>query len=227
MRREVTLTPLDVALLGYLARRPSQSEAARALRISTDRTAYRLRRLARALGTAVVVSDRGGAHRGRTDLTAAGRALLDAGPGAVVGPTQRRLEGEWVIARGRFVEAPEPAVDLDGGGPRLRVAFTAAPGERVRLAIDPAAILLATGRFASSARNVLEGRVLSVRHHGPGTGAGRTVTTLAVGAWRVPVAVTEASVAALGLRPSRKVYLYLKATAIRRDGPATRGSPRS
>ena len=227
MRREVTLTPLDVALLGHLARDPSLARAVRSLGISADRGSYRLRRLARALGAPVVAGERGGTERGRTELTSGGRTLLDAGAGAVVGSPSREAAQELVRGKGRWVEGPVPMVRLDEGL-LLAVAFRARPRERVTIAIDPASILLATREFPTSARNVLAGRLTRVRRSGPGTGGGREVAEVNVQGWRVPVAVTEEAVKALGLVRGRLVYLYIKATAVRRQpGPSTRGSLRS
>lgn len=227
MRREVTVTPLDLALLGHLARDPSLARAVRSLGISADRGSYRLRRLARALGTAVVAGERGGSERGRTELTSAGRTLFDAGVGTVVGSPARSATEEIVRGRGRWSARPVPTVRLDEG-PILAVAFRAREEERVRIAIDPASILLATRRFPTSARNVLEGRLARVRRRGAGTGGGREVAEVNVSGWRVPVALTEEAVRSLRLRRGARVYLYVKATAVRRQpGPATRGSPRS
>lgn len=227
MRREVTLTGLDVALLGHLSRDPSLARAVRSLGISPDRGSYRLRRLARALGTAVVAGERGGVERGRTELTSAGRTLLDAGTGAVVGSPLRTEREELVTGRGRWLARPDPAIRLDEG-PVLAVAFRAREEERVAIAIDPASILLATRRFPTSARNVLEGRLTRVRRHGAGTGGGREVAEVNVRGWRVPVAVTAAAVRSLGLRRGARVFLYVKATAVRRrPATATRGSLRS
>lgn len=225
MRREVILSPSDVALLDHLARHPSLTAACRSLGFSTDRGRYRLLRLGRALGTSAVVGARGGAERGRTELTAAGRTLLDAGAGTVVGPAAPRAASERLSVEGTWAPGAVPTVRV-ANGLRLAVAFRARPGERVRVEADPASVLLATGRFASSARNVLSGRVVRIRRTGPGTGGAQLRAEVRVGGWTVPVAVTGAAVRDLRLVPGRRVYLYLKATALRRADRPTRGSPR-
>jgi molybdopterin-binding protein len=106
-------------------------------------------------------------------------------------------------------------VDVDGG-PRLYVTFQALEGEPVDLAIPADSVLLARGRFPTSARNVLPGRVLQVERssvRGPGTPRG---VELSLGKVRLWAAVTEASVHRLGLKPGRPVVVYLKATAVHR-----------
>lgn len=227
MRREVVLTPMDVALLDHLARDPSLSNACRSLDLSPDRGRYRLQRLNRALGSAVTDSTRGGAGGGQSALTAAGRALLDAGAGAVVGPSRISRHQVGVEGSGTWSPGPVPSVRLDAG-PTLAVVFRAVPGERVRVGVDPASIVVATRRFATSARNVLKGTVRSIRSVGPGTGGAQRALEVDVDGWRFSVPVTPEAIRALRLARGTRVYLYLKATAVRRlSRPATRGSPRS
>ena len=90
--------------------------------------------------------------------------------------------------------------------------------------LDPESVLLARGRFASSARNVLAGRML------PRPRAGRAglaeLVTVKVGRSRLSVAVTTETIGALGLSAGDRVFLYVKATAVRRVGRPTRGSRR-
>ncbi|MGC2289548.1 MAG: TOBE domain-containing protein, partial [Thermoplasmata archaeon] len=130
------------------------------------------------------------------------------------------------LLRGMYRRTPAPEVTL-GSGVRLRVAFPAEEGESVSILLDPESILVARGKFPSSARNVLRATVESIR---PGPDAlGRTLV-VRTGSTRLRVAVTEEPVRQLGLAPGARVWLYVKATAVRRVGrapvAATRGSPR-
>ena len=223
------VTDTDVALLRSLARDRSVVAASRRVGISRDRATYRLGRLERAFGGPVVTSQRGGRAHGGTRLTALGDRIvregfdsvevLDTKPVAV--PRRSNL------LRGVYRRLPDPAVDL-GGGIRLRVAFVAEEGEPVAVVLDPEAVLVARGRFRSSARNVVRAAVDAVRPGADGLGA--TLVARA-GPVRLRVAVTEETVHQLRLRPGARIWLYVKATALRRVGPApappTRGSPRS
>jgi molybdate transport repressor ModE-like protein/molybdopterin-binding protein len=227
--RPRVVTDTDVALLRALARERSVVAASRRVGITRDRATYRLGRMNRAFGGPVVVSVRGGRGHGETRLTSLGDRvvrqgfdsveLLDARP--VAPPSRSNL------LRGTYHREPAPAVAV-GGGVRLRVAFDAEEGEPVSVLVDPESILLARRRFPSSARNVLAGAVEKVLP-GPDP-VGRTVVVRA-GPVRLRVAVTEEPVRQLGLKPGARVWLFLKATAVRRVGrpPAspTRGSPRS
>jgi len=232
-RRAILLTPVDVALLGQLGRTASLVEACRQLGITRDRGAYRLRRLERLARGPVVATRKGGAGHGATRLTIRGATLLRRG-GALVAidprasrraPTERPtvLEGDW-HAR------PEPNVVVDGL--RLFVGFHAEESERVRLELDPDSVVVAIERFRTSARNVLAGVVREVRRRGPGTGPVSDRLRVDVGGPVVDVALTERSVGELHLSKGRRVFLYVKATALRRSPggrspPTTRGSRRS
>jgi molybdate transport repressor ModE-like protein/molybdopterin-binding protein len=227
--RPSIVTDTDVALLRSLAREASVVAASRSVGISRDRATYRIARLERAFGGPVVTGVRGGRAHGGSCLTPLGDRIVREGFDSVellrshpVAPLSHsnRLEGTY-----RAAAAPEVEV---GPGLRLRVAFTAREGERVALLLDPESILVARQRFPSSARNVLPGVVEGVEHP-PGSGG----TTLVVRAGRVAfrVAITDEPIRQLHLRPGARVWLYVKATAIRRVGPVrrapTRGSPRS
>ena len=215
-RREVVLAPIDTALLGQLERETTLAAACERLGISIDRGAYRLRRLARALRSPVVRTGRGGAGHGRTRLTEMGREIRERGSGAVLTPSDRRRSARGPSELvGTYRVGSPPTVRLRGG-PTLAVSFVAEPDERVSVSIDPASILLATGRFPTSARNVLAGVVRAVRSAGPETGYAQRRVEVAVGRRAFSVAVTPAAVESLGLRPRRAVYLYVKATAVRR-----------
>jgi len=227
--RPRTVTDTDVALLRSLERERSVVAASRRVGISRDRATYRLGRLERAFGGPVVTSVRGGRGHGGTRLTPLGDRivregfdsveLLDARP--VAPPSRPNL------LRGIYRRRPAPAVDL-GGGLSLRVAFDADEDEPVGVLLDPEAILVARARFPSSARNVLAGTVEAIRS-GPNP-FGETVL-VRVGRTRLRAAVTEEPIHQLHLRPGARVWLYVKATALRRVAAAraapTRGSPRS
>jgi len=215
-RREVLLSPLDAALLRQLGRTTTLVRACRELGITHDRGVYRLRRMARAIGTEVVRARKGGSTHGTTRLTDAGRALLALGPGAALSPRSTSTEeGAAFVWEGVWRPAPTPSVDVPGG-PKLWVAFSAEPGEVVRVAVDPTSVLLATDRYATSARNVLPGVVRAVRGTGPRARGSPRLVAIDAGGRSVPVAVTDAAVRSLELRPGRRVYLYVKATALRR-----------
>jgi molybdopterin-binding protein/molybdate transport repressor ModE-like protein len=224
--RAPVVTDTDVALLRSLALERSVVAASRHVGISRDRANYRLGRLTKAFGGPVVTSQRGGPGHGGTRLTALGDRivrqgfdsieLLDARPFAPVSRSNR--------VRGVYRGAPAPGVEL-GHGVRLRIAFPAREGETVDLLVDPEAILVARGRFPSSARNVLRGTVASV---GRGPGPKAAALVVEVGGRKLRVAITPESVRLLRLANGSKVWLYVKATALRRVGrPTSRSTPGS
>ena len=218
------VTSLDVALLRRIDRDRSLVAAAKSLGISRDQAVYRIRRLARAFGGPVVRAVRGGREHGGSLLTPLGDRivhggfdtveLLDARPVAPIEPAN--------LLRGTFRAGPPPEIVVSDAL-RLRVAFEAPEGARVAALLDPEAIVVARAKFPSSARNVVAARVRTVRKNGRGPGR-----TLVVEAGGVPlrVAITDEPVGELGLVRGAPVWLYVKATALRRVGP-TRGSPRS
>ncbi|HXY46519.1 MAG TPA: TOBE domain-containing protein [Thermoplasmata archaeon] len=228
MHRTSLVTNSDVALLRSLARERSLVRASREVGMTRDRAVYRISRLARAFGGPVVRSVRGGAGHGGTVLTALGDRivrggfesveLLDARP---VAPLDRPN-----LLHGIYRRGPVPTVQI-GREFSVRVAFDAEDGTPVSVLLDPEAVVVARRRFPSSARNVLSGTVEGIRRE-----RGPLSETLVVrcSATRLRVAITEEPVRQLGLRPGVAVWLYVKATALRRVGagaPATRGSPRS
>ncbi len=223
------VTDTDIALLRSLARESTVVAASRSVGISRDRAIYRLARLERAFGGPVIAGMRGGRGHGGSVLTPLGDRIVREGFDSVellrsrpVAPLSRPNRVEGIYRR-----SPAPEVLLDGGL-RLRVAFSAEDGARVAVLLDPEAILVARRRFPSSARNVLPG-VIDRVEDGPGVGGPTLVVR--VGPERFRVAVTAEPVRQLHLAPGARVWLYVKATAIRRVGPAgrgpTRGSPRS
>lgn len=229
--RPVLLTPTDVSLLSLLGRSSTLVEACRRLGISRDVGTYRLRRLKRLAGGPVVTTRRGGAGHGATRLTPRGARLLgrgrsrlavDARPFAPGGPrSATRLRGQWHAS-------PQPHVAAEGL--TLYVGFRAEEGEPVEVELDPESVIVATARFPSSARNVLAGVVRSVHRRGPGTGPVSVRARITVGRRPFDVALTERSVRELGIARGRPVFLYVKATALRRRPAAarpTRGSRRS
>ena len=202
MSAEPWLAPVDVRLLRALAREPNVVRAARALGIGRDRAVYRLRRLATLFGRPVAVGHRGGPTSGATHLTPLGRRLLGRAEG--VRPGSHR----W---RGTYTARPSPRVTL-GPGALLEVAFRARDGARVTVEVDPEAFVVGRHRFLLSARNALAAIVRRV-HARPGG------TAFLEALWRgrtVRVAITTGSIARLGLVPGARIYLYVKATAIRR-----------
>ncbi|HEV2167237.1 MAG TPA: TOBE domain-containing protein [Thermoplasmata archaeon] len=222
------MTDTDVALLRALARDRSVVAASRSVGISRDRGTYRIARLNRAFGGPVVESDRGGRSHGESRLTELGDRIVRQGFDSVELLDGRPVSPPTTSNRfsGTYLRRPGPAVDV-GGGVRLRVAFPAEEGERVSLLLDPEAILLAAHRFPSSARNVLPATVERVERSAGGLAA---TLHLRTGPLRWRVAVTEEPLRQLRLSPGRRVWVYVKATALRRVGrPSarpTRGSPR-
>ncbi len=224
--RAPVVTDTDVALLRSLARERSVVAASRAVGISRDTAVYRLARLERAFGGPVVAAERGGRGHGGTSLTPLGDRilrdgfdaveLLDARPVTPLAPSNH-----WV---GVYRTGPPATVEV-GPGLRLRVPFVADDGATVAVHLDPESVLVARDRFPSSARNVLAGTVVAVTD-----GPGSVTLVVDVGGARVRASVTEETVAQMRLRPGARVWLYVKATALRRGappGPTTRGSPRS
>src|SRR5579875_406539 len=201
------LTPVDRRLLGALADAGTLVEACRRIGIGRDRGVYRIRRLEKGWNRSLTQSTRGGGGTGGTRLTAFGRRLLRSAGGE---PT-RAPSGGWNRLTGIYRGGEPPVVELPGRC-RLVVAFRGRPGSRVRLRIAPDALLVAPGRFPSSARNVLRASAIGLRPRGI----------------RLRALLTEASVRALGLRPGVASYLYLKATAVRPEpGAGRRGLRRS
>jgi molybdate transport system regulatory protein len=224
--RATIVTDVDIALLRSLDREGSVVSASRSVGISRDRATYRIARLEQAFGGSVVTSVRGGRGHGGTRLTPLGDRivrqgfdsveLLDARP---VAPLSRSN-----LLRGVYHGRPTPGVSVPGG-PRLRVTFAAQEGESVSMLLDPEAILVAPERFPSSARNVLAATVERVD---AGAGSGGSTLVVRASGCRLRVAITEESVRQLHLRRGRPVWLYVKATAVRRVGRpnvrSTRGS---
>ncbi len=216
--RPSRVTDTDVALLRSIGRSHSVVAASRELGISRDRAVYRLGRLARAFGGPVVQGARGGRAHGGTALTPLGDRVLRGGFDAVELLDARSLVGgaRPNVLRGVYRAGPPPEVAV-APGLRLRVAFSAADGEPLRLVLDPEAIVVARRRFPSSARNVIAGTVERVERDP--SGLGLTLRVRVAGS-TLRVALTEEPVRQLGLRPGVRVLLYVKATALRRVSDA-------
>jgi molybdate transport repressor ModE-like protein/molybdopterin-binding protein len=222
--RPSVVTDTDVALLRAVARDRSVVAASRRVGITRDRAVYRLGRLRSAFGGPVVRSERGGRDHGVTRLTALGDRIVRRGFDSLelIGSHPVAPPPRSNLLRGVYRHLPTPEVAV-GRGLRLRVAFPASEGERVTLLLDPEAVLIARGRFPSSARNVLRASVDSVRH---GTDPSGSTLVARVGALRLRVAVTEESVRHMHLARGQPVWLYVKATALRLVGGSPGASPR-
>lgn len=230
MRRPSRVTSTDIALLRSIGRERSVVAASERVGITRDLAVYRLGRLARAFGGPVTRGLRGGREHGRTTLTPLGDRIARGGFDEVellhprpIAPLSRPN-----LLAGRFRAGP-PAVVEVGPTLALRVTFAAHDGERLRLALDPETILVARRRFPLSARNVLTGRVIAIRRAVEPAGRVLAVRT-AAGPMRV--ALAQETIRALGLRAGSRVYLYVKATALRAVGgpppaPARRPPRRS
>ncbi|MGP8078190.1 MAG: TOBE domain-containing protein [Thermoplasmata archaeon] len=225
--RPHVISSLDVALLERIGRTTTVVAAARDLGISRDRANYHLRRLARAFGGPVVAAERGGTGHGGTLLTPLGDRIAHGGFDILELLARRRVAAPVNLLAGTYRAGPPPRVELYGSL-ALRVAFAGVDGERLRLLLEPEAIVVARERFPSSARNVVAATVESVR---PGAVPFGRLVVARAGPIRLTVAVTAEPVRTLGLAPGRRVFLYVKATALRRigrsPGRASRGSPRS
>jgi molybdopterin-binding protein/molybdate transport repressor ModE-like protein len=203
------ITPVDRKLLEALASAPSVAGACRQAGLTRDRGVYRLRRLSEGFGSAVVQSRRGGPGVGGARLTRFGRSLLERSRGGEPGaPHRNRLSGTYHAG-------PAPRVDVEGG-PSLVVAFRAREGEHVTVGCAPEALLLARARFDSSARNVLPAVVAGSRS----VGREREEVTLLLGRAELRASVTPAAVERLKLARGRRLFVYLKATALWREGRA-------
>jgi molybdate transport system regulatory protein len=208
------VTDTDVALLRCIGRERSVVAASRAVGISRDRAVYRLDRLERAFGGPVVASARGGRSHGGTVLTPLGDRIVRGGFDAVEMIDARSLVDapRPNLVRGVYRAGPPPEVEV-ARGVRLRVVFAAEDGERVGVALDPEAIVVARRRFPSSARNVLAGTVARLER--PPGGLDRCLV-VRVGPLALRVSVTAETVEQLDLRRGARVVLYVKATALRR-----------
>ena len=227
--RAVYVTADDLALLSAIARTGSVAAASRSLGISRDLGVYRLARLPRAAGGAVVASARGGAGRGGTRLTARGWGLLRRTAGSVRVPslTENRRTPAANRLVGRWHSAPSPHLEV-GPGLSLAVGFDASEGETVSVTIDPESILLARRRFATSARNVLSGTVRRVT--AAGATAGRSalwLLSVGVGPVVLRALVTDRARRELALARNARVVLYVKATAVRPVGDESDPTPGS
>ena len=211
--RSHLVTDGDVALLRALARDGSLVAASRSVGVSRDRAVYRIARLARAFGGSVVRASRGGTGHGRSALTPLGDRIVRGGFDSVelLDARPRVPVASPNLLRGIYRRAPHPEVRI-GRSLRLRVVFPGRDGETVGVVLDPEAIVVALRRFPSSARNVLEGTIVTV--HRDGAGGEATLVVRCAGV-RLKVAVTEETVRLLRLRPGGRVVLYVKATALR------------
>lgn len=208
--RERWMAPVDVRLLAAIAREGTLVRAAQASEIGRDRAVYRLRRLERLYGAPAAIGQRGGRIAGATRLTALGRRLLaDAGG-------LRSTANRWP---GTFLPGAPARIALADGGV-LAVGRRGRTGTSVQVEVDPEAVVVGRSRVRLSTRNVLAATVRAVRRRADGT----AVLLARWGAHDVRVAITSAAAAELGLTAGRRVYLYVKATAIR-TGPAGRPPP--
>jgi len=121
-----------------------------------------------------------------------------------------RFVGVETIVTGQVTAAGAGTVTVDVAGRALEIAASAAPGERVRVAIRPedVTLMLADERpLASSARNHLRGRVVQVRASTP------HVHVVVDCGFPLVAAVTPRSIDELGLAAGAAVTAVFKATA--------------
>lgn len=208
-RNELVLTPMDLRLLARLVHTPHLAQACRELRVTRDQANYRLRRLGQYLGRPVVTARKGPPGSSWTRLTRAGRGLLSQRPGTPL-RALRTHPGAGTLLFGRYSRGPPPSLTT-GNGLVLSVGFPGREGELRGVAVDPEAVLVARRRFLASARNILPARILSLKPRGPV----QVIAVVESRGERLPVALTEAAVRALHLRRGSRVFLYLKATALR------------
>jgi len=223
-RRTNLVTSTDVALLRALAQERSLVGASRRVGISRDRAVYRVERLERAFGGRVVRAVRGGSSHGGSTLTPLGDRIVRGGFDSVelLGTHPLTPLSTPNLLHGVYRRSPTPEVLVEGGL-HLRVAFPARDGEAVSVLLDPESVVVAPRRFASSARNVLRATVERVRRDPRALGL--TLEVRCSGS-PIRVAITEEPVRQLGLRPGAVVWLYVKATALRRVGENPTPIPR-
>ena len=121
-----------------------------------------------------------------------------------------RFVGVETIVTGQVTAAGAGTVTVEVAGRALEIAASAAPGERVRVAIRPedVTLLLADERpVTSSARNHLRGRVVQVRASTP------HVHVVVDCGFPLVAAVTPWSIDELGLAAGAAVTAVFKATA--------------
>ena len=121
-----------------------------------------------------------------------------------------RFVGVETIVAGEVTAAGAGTVTVEVAGRALEIAASAAPGERVRVAIRPedVTLMLPDERpVASSARNQLAGRILQVRASTP------HVHVVVDCGFPLVAAVTPRSVDELGLIAGAAVTAVFKATA--------------
>jgi molybdate transport repressor ModE-like protein/molybdopterin-binding protein len=221
--RPESITASDLALLEALAEERTVVAASRRVGFSRDRANYRIARLERAFGGPVVAGRRGGREFGGSRLTALGDRIVRRGFNSIELLDSRPVASvpRSNVVKGTFRSLPAPALSLSPRL-RLRVAFAAEEGERVTCLLDPESILVSRERFASSARNVVRALIEGLRPRARDAG----VTIFArLGPLHLRVAVTEETVRRMRLRRGARVWLHMKATALRRVGRVRRTRP--
>jgi tungstate transport system ATP-binding protein len=137
--------------------------------------------------------------------------------GRIAPPTvENVLDGEIVPGDAPGEGGPSAVMVLDGG---VSVHVTTEKRGRARAAVDPRDIIVSADRFESSARNVLHGRVVSLRERGGLVYVAAGVGGDANGADGPPhveltSVVTPESCAKLGLTVGSEVVFAFKATAV-------------
>lgn len=151
--------------------------------------------------------------------------LLDRGKVADFGPTPdvfARMHGANAGPSSVSIIAATAADETDGlqtisvGSQPLRVPSTGRnPGEELQLRIAARDVVLATERIENtSIRNVLEGSIESVEHHGAGTANVR----IDIDGQVLKAFVTHSAVSDLGLTDGSRVYAMIKSVALSDSG---------
>lgn len=211
--RERVLTPIDLRLLAAIDRQRNLVRACREAGISRDRGVYRIRRLERILVRKVLRTRPGQGRRGTSELTLTGEHLLRRGRGAyTLGTDRLQAPLDASVFRGIWSGRVAPHVRVQGGK-WFWVTFAATDGESVSFAIDPEAVVVARRKIPTSARNLIHGRIREIQRV---DAARRRLIVTVEGAPVISAAVTPHSVQTLRLEPGTPVYLYIKATALRR-----------
>ncbi len=222
-RRANVVSDQDLSLLRSLDQSRSVVAASAHVGISRDRAIYRLQRLRDAVGGPVVTSERGGSGHGGTRLTDLGHRVARGGFNSVELVAARASAGLSAPNRlaGVYRHVPTPAIRArapsppSGGVRRRRGRAGRAPP---RPGGDPRRARAVRDQRAERAPGTVE----SIR---PAGRLGRTLV-VRVGPVRVRAAVTPEPIRQLGLAPGTSVYVYVKATALRR-APGGRGRPYS
>lgn len=184
-----------LALLAAVRRAGTISGGAALLGLDASNARRHLLRAEERLGLGLVEAARGGATRGSARLTPAAARLLG---------------GKGKLCTVGTYDALEGVTEVRTAGLSLWAAGRCPPGA-AWLEVRPEDVVLQRERAASSARNALPARVLSLREEREGVVRVR----LRAGPLRLDALVTKGALRELRLRPGSRVVASVKASALR------------